>query len=66
MGEAAVVVDAEVLQHGVGLVQSGSPGEAKFADQTVLTGAPDPLDAAFGLGRVGGDLRDAEFCEGAS
>jgi hypothetical protein len=66
MGEAAVVVGAELLQHGVGLGQSCRPGEAKFADQTVLTGAPGTLDAALGLGRVGGDLRDAEFLEGAS
>jgi hypothetical protein len=32
----------------------------------ILKGAPGALDAAFGLGRVGGDLLDAEFFEGAS
>ncbi len=47
-------------------VQSGGAGETKFADQAVLTGAPGALDAALGLGRVGGDLLDAEFVEGAS
>ena len=46
--------------------QSGGVGEAKFADQTVLAGAPGALDAALGLGRVGGDLLDAEFFESAS
>jgi hypothetical protein len=41
-------------------------GEAEFADQAVLRGAPGALDAAFGLGRVGRDLLDAELVEGAS
>jgi hypothetical protein len=44
----------------------GGAGEAEFADQAVLAGAPGPLDAALGLGRIGGDLFDAEFFEGAS
>jgi hypothetical protein len=63
-GEALVVIGAKAGEHGVGLVQGGGAGEAKFADQTVLAGAPGALDAAFGLGRVGGDLLDAEFFEG--
>src|SRR5271167_4506762 len=62
-GEALVVVGAEALEHGVGLLQSGGAGEAKFADQTVLAGAPGALDAAFGLGRVGRNLLDAELFE---
>jgi hypothetical protein len=65
-GEAAVVVGAEVFQHDVGLVQSGGLREAKFADQAVLAGAPGALDAALGLGRVGGDLLNAELLENAS
>ena len=65
-GEALVVVGAEAGEHGVGLLDGGGVSEAKFADQAVLTGAPDALDAALGLGRVGGDLLDAEFVEGAS
>src|SRR5256885_13127219 len=40
--------------------------QAKFADQAILAGAPGALDAALGLGRVGRDLFDAEFFEGAS
>ena len=66
MGEAPVVVGAEAVEHGVGLCQSGGVGEAKFADQTVLASAPGAFDAALGLGRVGGDLLDAEFFERAS
>src|SRR5271170_7105408 len=65
-GEALVVVGAEALEHGVGLLQGGGAGEAKFADQTVLAGAPGALDAALGLGRVGGNLLDAEFLESPS
>ena len=43
-----------------------APSEAKFADQTVLAGAPGALDAALGLGRVGRDLLDAEFFQSPS
>src|SRR5664280_3578960 len=63
-GEALVVVVAEAGEHGVGLLQSGGVGEAKFADQTVLESAPSAFDAALGLGRVGGNLLDAEFFQG--
>jgi hypothetical protein len=49
-GEAQVVVDAEEGEHGVGLWQSGSTGEAEFAHQPVLASAPGAFDAAFGLG----------------
>src|ERR1017187_1836406 len=55
-----------MIEHGVGVFYSGGAGEAKFTDQAVLKGAPGALDAAFGLGRVGGDLSDAELVEGAS
>ena len=44
----------------------GGAGEAKFADQTVLASAPGAFDAALGLGRVGGNLLDAEFLQSAS
>ena len=46
--------------------RSQALGEAEFADQAVLAGAPGALDAAFGLGRVGGDLLDAEFFQSAA
>ncbi|HEY4933107.1 MAG TPA: hypothetical protein VII23_16195 [Terriglobales bacterium] len=36
------------------------------SDPAVLAGAPGALDAALGLRRVGGNLLDAEFLQGAS
>ena len=60
-GEALVVVGAEAGEDLVGGVEVAGLSEAEFADQAVLAGAPGALDAAFGLGRVGGDLLDAEF-----
>ena len=65
-GEALLVIGAKAGEHPIGLFQSGGLGQAKFADQTVLASAPDALDAALGLGRVGGDLLNAEFLERAS
>src|SRR5258708_16376394 len=65
-GEAVIEIGGEAREHGVGLFQSNGLSEAKFADQAVLTGAPGTLDAALSLRRVGGDLLDAEFIEGAS
>ena len=60
-GEALVVVGAEAGEDLVGGVEIAGLGQSEFADQAVLAGAPGALDAAFGLGRVGGDLLDAEF-----
>ena len=65
-GEAPIVVGAEAVEHGVGLGQGGGLSETKFADQAILTGAPDALDAALGLRGMGGDLLDAELLESAS
>ena len=65
-GETLVVVGAEAGEDLVGGVEIAGLGEAEFADQAVLAGAPGALDAAFGLGRVGGDLLDAEFFQGAA
>src|ERR1019366_5878416 len=65
-GKALVVVGTEASEHGVGLRQGGGAGETEFADQTMLAGAPGAPDAALGLRRVGGDLLDAEFLQGAS
>ena len=64
--ETLVVGDAESGQYGVGLLQGGGVDQAEFANQAVLTGAPDAFDAALGLGGVGGDLLDAELVESAS
>ena len=65
-GEALVIVGAEGGEDGVGLFKSGGVGEAEFADQTILTGAPGALDTALSLGRMSGDLFDAELIESAS
>src|ERR1039457_2695166 len=65
-GEALLVIGAEAGEHPIGLLHSGGLGQAKFADQTVLASAPDAFDAALGLGRIGGDLLDAELFQGAS
>jgi len=65
-GEVLVGIGAEAGEYGVSFGQSGGASQTKFADQTILTSAPGTLDAAFGLGQVGGDLLDAELVEGAS
>ncbi len=66
VGEAAVVVDSELMQHGVGGVDVGSLSQTQFAAQTILQHAPEAFDAAFGLGRLGGDEGDAELLERAA
>ena len=65
-GEALVVVGAKSGEHGVGLLHSRGLSQTEFADQTVLASAPEALDAALGLGRIGRNLLDAEICESAS
>ena len=42
----------------------GDAGEAEFLDQAVLEGSEGALGAAACLGRVGGDVFDAELVEG--
>src|ERR1019366_2253407 len=64
--KALVVIGTELVEYGISFGQGAGAGEAQFADQTVLAGAPGAFDAAFGLGRVGGDLLDAELVEGTS
>ena len=44
----------------------GDAGEAEFLDQAVLEGSEGALGAAACLGRVGGDVFDAELVEGAA
>ena len=65
-GEALVVIGAEAGEDVVGGVEVASVGEAEFADQAVLAGAPGALDAAFSLGRAGRNLLDAEFFQSAA
>jgi len=66
MGEALVVIGAKASEHGVGQRQGSGAGEAQFADQAVLAGAPGALDAALGLKGVSGNLLDAELLRGLS
>src|SRR6202049_248602 len=61
--KAMIIVGAEAGEDLVGRVEVAGLGAAEFADQAVLAGAPDALDASFGLGRVGGDLLDAELIQ---
>src|SRR6476661_8766573 len=61
-----VEVDQESRQHAIGLIQSASLSQTKFAAETVLKGAPQTFNAAFGLGRVGRDLLDTEFFQSAA
>ena len=65
-GKALVVIGAEAGEDLVGGVEIASLSEAEFADQAVLAGAPGALDAALGLGRVSGNLLDAEFLQSAA
>ncbi len=39
----------------VGLIDAGDAGQAQFLGETPLQGAEEPLDAASGLGRPGGE-----------
>ena len=59
--KAVVEVGQEKCQHVIGLLQSASLSQTKFADETVLKGTPQTFNTTFGLGRVGRDLLDAEF-----
>ena len=64
--EAAVVVGQEAAQDLVGGVEIGGTGQAEFAGETILKSAPEALDAALGLGTLGGDVGDAELVQGAA
>src|SRR6266480_3620372 len=64
--EAAVIVGHEDSQHGVGGIQIARLSQAEFAAQTILQYAPEPFDAALGLGTAGGAEGDAELFKGAA
>ena len=62
--EAPVVVrQVDLLEEAVGLSHVGDVGEPEFLGQAL--GAEHPLRAPPGLGRVGGDMLDAELAKGA-
>lgn len=66
LGEARIVAGEEARQDRVGLLEGTRPRATQFADESAVEGAPQALDAAFGLRRGGGDPADAELLEGAS
>src|SRR5712664_394630 len=65
-GKAAVVVDDELAQDGVGGAEVVSGSQAQFAGEAILQHAPEAFDAAFGLRAVGGDEGDSELFQGAT
>src|SRR5213593_92475 len=65
-GEAAIEVGDEGGQVGVRGGDGGDAAEAQFADEPILQRGPQPLDAALGLGRAGGDVADAEVLQDAA
>src|SRR6266581_7925308 len=52
-----------LLQDGIGLLQVTGPHEAQFAHQPILKGAPEPLNASFGLRRASCNGRDGQLPE---
>jgi hypothetical protein len=65
-GKARIVARKESRQDGVGVLERSGPRTAEFADEAILEGAPQALDAAFGLGRGGRDPADAEVRQGTA
>ena len=63
-GKARVVLGHIAGQPGVGLLDGADAGQPQGLDQTVLQGLEGPLDAAFGLGRVGQDGFDVQLAKG--
>ena len=61
VGEAAVVVGEIGGQVGLGRGHGVDPVEVQLGDEPILEGGPEPFDAALRLGRVGGDVADAEI-----
>src|SRR5437899_11686804 len=64
-GEAAVEVGEEGGQVGIGRLEGGDPAEAQLADEAVLQGLPQTLDAPLGLRGGGLDIAGAEFLQDA-
>src|ERR1700674_3144905 len=64
--EAPVVVGQEAAEDFVGRFHFGCTGEAEFAGEAILKGAPQAFDAALGLRGLGGDVGDAELLQSAA
>jgi hypothetical protein len=65
-GEAAVEARQKSGEDPVRLFQGGGVREAELDHEPVLTGAPQPLDAAFRLRRLGANPLDPELMNGAA
>ena len=64
--EASVVVRQEAAQDLVGGDQIVGPGQTQLTGESILEGAPETLDTAFGLGTLGRDVGDAELLQSAA
>ena len=65
--EASVVVrQVDLLKEAAGLGHVGDAGEPEFLGQALLHGGEHALRAPPGLGRVGGDVLDAELVKRAT
>jgi len=62
-GKATVVTGQETSQDEIRVGKRSGAGEPQLTGQPVLEGAPEPLDAAFGLGRSSQEELDAELLE---
>src|SRR5437879_2322984 len=60
-GEAAVEVGEEGGQVGIGRLEGGDPAEAQLADEAVLQGLPQTLNAATGQRGVATDVAATEI-----
>ena len=64
--EAAIVIGQEAAQDLVGGVQIVGGGQAQFAGETILQGAPEAFDAPLSLRTLGSNVGDAELFQGAT
>ena len=65
-GEARIEVPQERGQKGVGGLRGGDVAQAEFAGEAILQGAPEALDAAFGLGGARRDIANPEVVQDAA
>src|SRR5215470_6775388 len=64
--EAGVEVAEELRQEGIGRRATSDLPQPQLADQAILQGAPEPLNAALALRRAGLDVADAQLLEDAA
>lgn len=65
-GKAPVVVGKKAAEDLVGGFDIGGAGQAQFAGEAILEGAPEAFDTALGLRAASGDVGNAELGEGAA